>query len=105
MSYTDESDVDVAVTALLGFDPHPSTHGAWAVSVSRALDAVAPAIAARAKAEAVADLADRLERARDALNTKARDERSHGEQCRLDGKANGVALALSYVREIERGAL
>jgi hypothetical protein len=65
------------------------------------LDVVAEGIAARAKRDAAVDLADRLGRARDVLNGRARDAEGF-ERFRLDGKANGVALALSYVEEITR---
>ena len=51
--------------------------------------------------KALADLADRLKRACDALTAHARDAQGL-ERARLDGKANGVALALSYVEEMQR---
>lgn len=53
----DDAMVTTATVALLGFDPHWSTHDAWAASIRRCLDAVAPAIAARALRES-ADLPD-----------------------------------------------
>lgn len=52
--------------------------------------------------EALRRLADRLERARDLLNVRARDTKDPAEHFRLAGKANGVALALSYVEEMLR---
>lgn len=64
------------------------------------------ALAKVAAVEALADLADRLNRAADALRTKARDAEREGmdfEAARLRGKTEGVRLAWSYVEEHLRG--
>jgi hypothetical protein len=65
------------------------------------LEDLAPAIAARAQAELVADLTERLKRA-DELLWKHSKETDGPNRTRLEGKANGVRLALSYVEEITR---
>lgn len=47
------------------------------------------------------ELHDRLGRAEDALKAHARNATSY-ERSRLEGKANGVHLALTYVEEMLR---
>lgn len=62
--------------------------------------APAPAVSVEPAWGSVADLRDRLERARRQLDALADDTSDNDEATRLAAKASGVALALSYVNEM-----
>jgi len=96
-AYTD-ADVVTALNAHYGFPadyvwPYPTPSHA---SIRAALDAVAPAIAARAKAEALREHANRLFRADIELSRMKHQTES------VVGKAEGVRLAQSYAEEFLR---